>query len=561
MSGTPANLAIWLSNVRANRAMQLGIADFRNLRIEKNLQGVEKLSFEIKSDNPKIDYILEDQNLQLDPDDGDRWIVDHFEDLRPGYRTVVCFAYWTKLGWRTRYGLTSILAKTPLQGLTQILNSTGWTVGSVPTNIELYTMEEMDGTILSLIRRWAAVTGYEVVFDSVNLEVSFVTSIGNNQGISLIYGHNLKEIKRTYKGPEATRLYPIGANNLTIESANPSGVPYIENYDYYTDQGLTLIEARNLYRKDLIWVDTKYLSSVNLYDSGVARLEALSQPRISYEGRIIDVSRLMSTTGEVLFEVGDTCRVEDGLIGIDTTARVKRLVRFPLDPQLDEVELGFVSNGTVDVSSGETRDVNYDALVPVVYANTEAITLNASEKNFGSISVTSAGDAAVIAGSTIIGVASGTGTVRFRLVIDGIDIGEPRDIAFTAGQQVEYSWPSFAESLDEGSHEIHWRGQIVSGTGTIDVAEGDARSWVILRGAVGVGINTSPNAFVSEEILGYVATLTHLETIWIEDPVGEIVLKGETLTAHEAAITELYIIPFTIGDPTFGVIGGPGQLT
>src|SRR5690606_7449855 len=130
---------------------------------------------------------------------------------RPGFRTVFCNPSWIRLGWRSRVGPTSILGKSPLEGMTQILQGQTWTVGSTPVDGDLYTIEEIDGTVLSLLRRWATVTGYELEFDGVTRQVSLVDRIGEDRGIGFFYGHNLATVTRTYAGPEATRLYAIGA--------------------------------------------------------------------------------------------------------------------------------------------------------------------------------------------------------------------------------------------------------------------------------------------------------------------------------------------------------------
>lgn len=561
MSSLPTNVAIWLYNVAGVRWIQL--TEFNNLRIERLLQGSEVLAFELSLSDPKLNYIFEEQLLRFEPDDGERWFVEHFEDARPGFRTVFCNPTWIRLGNISKFGPTSILAKNPSDGVTQILTGSGWTLGSGPAGGDLYTAEEMDGTVLSLLRRWSAVTGYELEFDGAAKTVSLVSQVGTNVGIGFSYSHNLAEIKRSYSGPEATRLYPVGANNMTIENANPDGLRYIEDYSWYTDQGLTLIQARALYRKDVIWNDQRYLTEVNLYDAAVARLANMSQPRITYQAKVVDIQRLLTTDQTPTFQIGDNVRVTDEILGIDVETRIVRLVRYPLKPLQDEVELGFLNNGLLDVTEGSNRDINYGDIFTIVDANIDPITSTSGESNLCEISVTSTGAALAITGATMIGVASGAGTITFRLTIDGITIGSTRSIDFSDEDEIEYSFPSFASDLAEGSHDIHWRAQITSGAGTVLFDADHARAWVLLRGAIGVGINTSPNSFISELLEDlYVMPLSDEFVVEFIENVDHVVGEEETISPEdEETLTDRFIIPFTIGDPVFGMLDGPGQLS
>lgn len=513
MTVTLRDADIWLHDFLQVKSVQIQRAG--EVKIERVLQGSEQLSFVLPLADPKLGFIHEDQ---LVLSEGIYWLVDRFEEEHPGHRTVICNARWIELSWRTRVGVFSLLGRTPTQGLTTILSGTGWVVGSMPADLDLYSMEEMDGTALSLLRRWAVVTGYEVEFDTVSRSVSFVESVGEARQIGFRWGQNIKSIKRTFYPPPATRIYPVGANSMSITNVNPTGQPYIEDYSFYMAQGLTLVQARNLYRKDLIWVDERYLVEVNLYDAAVRRLAKLSQPRVFYEADVLDLSRLMGS--DQGFNPGDTMPVDDEVLGVLETVRVMRTVQFPTEPKKDKVELGFLSNGMLDVSSGSTRDVDYAGLIPIVSQNDELLTVGGSEVNYGSIAVTSAGSTVLIAGSTFVGTATGTGTVRIRMVIDGTDVGSAREFAFTAGQ-VEMSWPTFATDLEEGAHDVQWRAQVVSGTGTIELPIGSGRSWLLIRGAVGIGVSTSPNQFVSEEILEVMIDAA-LEFGWSDDWTEDI---------------------------------------
>lgn len=88
--------------------------------------------------------------------------------------------------------------------------------------------------------------------------------------------------KPQYVGKSAglvTRLYPIGANGLTVESAN-GGKAYIENHSF-TDKVLCGI-----------WQDERYTIPENLLAAAKKKLAALAVPSISWELSLADLYRL-----------------------------------------------------------------------------------------------------------------------------------------------------------------------------------------------------------------------------------------------------------------------------
>jgi hypothetical protein len=489
---------VWLYSLAGAKVVPLH--DLADLTVEDRLGDLEFLAFEIRAQDPKAGYLIADQLCTYA---GRFYRVAEIKQQRRGPRTMIevyAEARWMDLGKRKRAGVFSVLGRTPLQGLTQILTGTGWTVGSVPANPELYSIEDIDPTALSLIRRWAAVTGYEVEFDTVARTVSLVTQIGEDRGIGFRWGQNLLAVERRYEPPKATRLYAYGANNLTIEANNPSGLQYVEDYSWYVSQGLTLEQARELFRKDETWVDERYLLGLNLYDAALRRIAALAIPTVSYEVSVADLAELTSSPADDV-EIGDLVRVRDQGFGIDLETRVVRIVRKPLDPQRNRVELDYLQPGLLDGDrSDSTRSIDYGALSVLVDQNVEELTVTSSVTTWGSIAVTVAGQSTFIAGGTFRGTSDGTGTVRFGLYLDGSPVGAEYDFAFTSAQQVEFSWPTMETGLVEGSYVVEWRARVVSGSGTIVVAAEEARAWLLARGAVGIGVNLSPNQLIAEVV-------------------------------------------------------------
>ena len=80
----------------------------------------------------------------------------------------------------------------------------------------------------------------EPVFDTISKKVSFYAERGEDKGVYFLQGLNLKKIQKSSTSYEYyTRIIPVGANGLTIESVN-DGKNYLENYQY-SDKVLTYI--------------------------------------------------------------------------------------------------------------------------------------------------------------------------------------------------------------------------------------------------------------------------------------------------------------------------------
>lgn len=511
---------VWIYTLAGTR--YLPVHDLGELVQEDRLNDLETLTFTIRAADPKSFAVLPDRVVEYD---GRFYRIEELRQYRSGAQAMVevyAEALWMDLGKIVRAGSFSLLGQTALVGLQTILLATGWTAAVSPADVDLYSMEDLDASVLTLVRRWAGIIGREIQWDTATKTVTLVTSIGQDRGIGFRWGHNLRNVERRYRPPVATRLYPFGANNLDITTVNPGLTNYVEDYSWYTAQGLTLAEAKALYRKDQVWVDTRYLLALNLYDAAVRRLASLAQPVLSYELSVADFSKLTSSTADDV-ELGDTVRVRDSGFGIDVATRVVRLVRKDLRPQDNEIELDYLQPGLSEVENAETtRTIDYGELSILVDANAAIQTITGVTTILASVQITSTGETTVVAGGTIKGTATGTGTVRWSLAVDGVDQVPTYDFAFTAGQ-VEFSWPTFASGIDASSTKtITWRGRVVSGSGTIAVAVGEGRGWLLVRGAVGIGVSNSPNQSIEETLVLTYVTVADSALVEIQSAGGDL---------------------------------------
>lgn len=559
---------LWLYDVLQNQVAAL--RDVDALKIDQRLQDQHTMTFTVRADEPMSVYLIPDRLVRFEDT---VFTITEVKQERKKVDTMIhvtAEARWVELARRIRAGTTTILGELIEDGADTILNNTGWALGDTPADSSLYSIDFLDESVVYLLRRWAAVTGTELEFDTVNKIVHFRAQVGENRGVGFRYGVNLLSITRRYEPPVATRLWAYGANDLSIAASNPTGLEYIEDYSWYTAQGITLPQAQARYRRDQVWADGRYLTTVNLYDAAVERLAELAQPVISYEMDVLDLYALADTTTPT--EVGDTVIVRDQEFDLDLTTRVVRTVRYPNAPWRDTVELSYLQKTTLtDELVIQGRSSNPSAMQLLVDQNDDPTTVASSLNVLTEIAITVAGETSFAAGATIKGTCTGSGTVTITLAIEGTPETPQYDFDFDASvdTKFEFSWPTFATGIDEGSYVISWRAQVTSGSGTIDIAAEDAKSWILIRGAVGVGVNTSPSASVQETLVGEVyfhdfnaASVTGSDEFVVEfvSAVDITVSAADTITPYADTVTERFIIPFTIGDPTFGTLDGPGVL-
>ena len=123
--------------------------------------------------------------------------------------------------------------------LTNILANTLWTIGEIdPIFDNIYRSFESgeNSNALECILKAAEIFGALIVWDTENRKISFkdISKNGKFRGLTVNYGKLLRSIKRQRTTDEmVTRLYVYGSDDLSIQSVNPTGKPYIEDFSYF----------------------------------------------------------------------------------------------------------------------------------------------------------------------------------------------------------------------------------------------------------------------------------------------------------------------------------------
>lgn len=487
--------------------------------LDERLFQSSTLEFRIRADDPKAIHFNED--TMLNQDGFGFYFISDLEKVREdneAYIHVIAEAHWMKLADRRKPGDLFYEGNTTEWGLTQILDGTGWTIAQVNLSLTPYVMKATDATVLELIWQWARITGNEVTFDILNKTVTMIPQVGADRGLAFRYGRNLKTIKRKSKPPQATRIYPFGAENLNVTSLS-GGNSYIEDYSYYTNQGMSLEDARDLYRKDLVLSDDSFVDANGLYSWAQGQLTFMAQPIVTYEMSVLDLSRLTGYN-ESEFSIGDTVRVTDEVLGIDVRARVSRTVRYPYEPHRNIVELSTSvaiqdpKTSTARADQGKNWELFSSRNVQTPRrARFGHTVLNRIKLNMGE-------NAEWVTGYSLKGVAVGDHhlTVQFKDDVTGLHFWEQLEVDLVDGQVYEYAFTFGQKDVPVGEQVFTVRAWTDSPSAGINIAGGSTALWVLARGSTRENV-TLENSIRYEYMQA-------LQKFTVPDDVTEILIEA-----------------------------------
>lgn len=391
-----------------------------------------------------------------------------------------------------------INAETPRDALEKILAGTVWKVGIIEPDYEteLISMKESRKTALWLVRQAAKIVGLEIQWDSMNRVINLVKRIGSNRGAGFRYRKNLKSVKRTITPPQATVIYPYGKNGLTIAEVN-GGKDYIENYEWYISQGLSLEEARKKYRKEYILEDDRFMLAGNLKRYAEDLLKEVAFPRISYQVTVLDLSAITGLE-EDRFYLGDDVSIYNEDLNLDVTTRILRMKVYPQEPWRNEVELGFLEPGLGDVSSGSISSDIADAQADMLFAsNDTAATIGTTPQYPINLALSSFKSTNAQIGLMLICNASTALTVTIKFYADGVQVGPTIRQKVNAGYNT-ISAPFVLAQMPSGNKMFSV--QVFTDTGTISIAANDMQLYIFARNLLGGVAEDVPRPKTAENI-------------------------------------------------------------
>lgn len=124
------------------------------------------------------------------------------------------------------------------QVLTDVLAETPWGIGVIDADFELtYRAFDFSSTsVLDAVYKIGETYNAVIQWDTVNRLIGFVKPElhGIQRGLKVSYGHYLRTLGKDSNADEmVTRLKPFGQDGLSINSVNPIGQNFIQNFSYF----------------------------------------------------------------------------------------------------------------------------------------------------------------------------------------------------------------------------------------------------------------------------------------------------------------------------------------
>lgn len=206
------------------------------------------------------------------------------------------------------------------------LTGTGWTVGT-GTVTKKRNAGMVQQSTLGVIQKLCTAFMCECTYDTKNKVVTFYEQVGEDKGVYFTKQLNLLKLtKKDSSYDYYTRIIPIGADDLTIESVN-DGVKYLENYQYSNKV------------RSYIWEDSNYTDPQALKDDAEKKLADMSKPTTSYSVDVVDLAAQTNDYDLLAFHVGDTVQLFDEETGVKDSQRIMKLTEYPDNPEKNSCEL------------------------------------------------------------------------------------------------------------------------------------------------------------------------------------------------------------------------------
>lgn len=191
----------------------------------------------------------------------------------------------------------------------------------------------------TLLERW----GGHLVRDNFNLQIR--QSIGADNGVTIQYRKNLKEISVSYDWSNVcTKLLPVGKDGFTtdyIYSETQYDLPYTKTVSFEQDINQEDYEDEDQYkaalRDDLTAQAQKYL-------------ETSQYPAINYT---------LNANMDKITDIGDTVVVFDERLGVDIKTHVLSYEYDCIQERYTQIQFGTAQLNLSDLLNTVTSDINY----------------------------------------------------------------------------------------------------------------------------------------------------------------------------------------------------------
>lgn len=235
---------------KPNREIIAELSEAYNIRFNSKIIELNDLEFDIPYvidinhrlvRNRNIDLLKERYLIYMELGNYKEWFIivkikdnmDEEGDSRNVFAYSLAYQLKNKLirGYQVdakdiRYVLTDVLAETP------------WGIGTVDADFEVtYRSFEFSNTsVLDAIYQIGETYNAIIEWDTINRLISFIKPEfhGINRGLEFSYGHYLKTMGKESNADEmVTRLKAFGKDGMSINSVNPIGQNFIQDFSYF----------------------------------------------------------------------------------------------------------------------------------------------------------------------------------------------------------------------------------------------------------------------------------------------------------------------------------------
>ena len=211
--------------------------------------------------------------------------------------------------------------------------------------------QSLNEAVTTVLERW----GGHLVRDNYNLQIK--ENIGANNGVTIQYKKNLKEISVTYDwSGVCTKLLPVGKDGFTLDSLYVySDIQYDQVYTK------TVSFSQEIDRENYSDDEHYYTALRDDLTTQAENYLAISQyPAVNYT---------LNANMDKITDIGDTVVVYDERLGVTLTAAVLAFEYDCILEQYTRIEFGTISANLANLLNGVTKEI------------TEAVTISSQAQS------------------------------------------------------------------------------------------------------------------------------------------------------------------------------------
>lgn len=232
------------------------------------------------------------------------------------YMHIECMALPYELTFQRMIGYTAT-SYNCTKVTTDNLSNTRWGIGYInPAFDQMYRQFDVTSqTKLEFQYEIAEKFGGIVQFDTVNRKVNIFTEdeVSKYKGLWIKYGKYLKSIEEDIKIEDVcTRLYITGSDGKTINSINPTGQSYIDDFSYFLypferDANNNVISHSDFMEDNLCFA---ILNHNELIEKNKSTFSNLLKSKATLQGQLISEKDILSQLAAELNIILDNIQVE-----------------------------------------------------------------------------------------------------------------------------------------------------------------------------------------------------------------------------------------------------------